>query len=87
MAIEGFIDESKALAQATVHWLRHTGISDDLNKRGRPIVHVRDDAGHTTSATTDLYNDAELQARHNSGKKKNSSGLILWLILAQKKFG
>ena len=70
MAKEGFIDESKALAEATVHWLRHTGISDDLNKRGRPIVHVRDDAGHTTSATTDLYNDAELQARHNSGKKK-----------------
>jgi len=70
MAKEGFIDESKALAEATVHWLRHTGISDDLNKRGRPIVHVRDDAGHTTSATTDLYNDAELQARHHSGKKK-----------------
>ncbi len=71
MAKEGFIDESKALAEATVHWLRHTGISDDLNKRGRSIVHVRDDAGHTTRATTDLYNDAELQARHNSGKKKN----------------
>ena len=70
MAKEGFIDESKALSEATVHWLRHTGISDDLNKRGRPTVHVRDDAGHTTSATTDLYNDAELQARHSSGKKK-----------------
>ena len=70
MAKEDFIDESKALAEATVHWLRHTGISDDLNKRGRPIVHVRDDAGHTSSATTDLYNDAELQARHNSGKNK-----------------
>ncbi len=70
MAKEGFVDESKTLSEATVHWLRHTGISDDLNKRGRPIVHVRDDAGHTTSATTDLYNDAELQARHNSGKKK-----------------
>lgn len=71
MAREGFKDESKALSEATVHWLRHTGISDDLNKRGRPIVHVRDDAGHTTSATTDIYNDAELQARHASGKKKD----------------
>ncbi len=71
MVKEGFIDEAKALSNATVHWLRHTGISDDLNKRGRPMVHVRDDAGHTTSATTDLYNDAELQARHNSGKRKN----------------
>lgn len=71
MEKEGFIDESKALSEATVHWLRHTGISDDLNKRGRPMIHVRDDAGHTSSATTDIYNDAELQARHDSGKKKN----------------
>ncbi|MHA7841667.1 MAG: tyrosine-type recombinase/integrase [Gammaproteobacteria bacterium] len=70
MKKEGFIEEANALAEATVHWLRHTGISDDLNKRGRPMVHVRDDAGHTTSATTDLYNDAELQKRHASGKKK-----------------
>lgn len=70
MIEEGFKDEAEALSEATVHWLRHTGISDDLNKRNRPIVHVRDDAGHTTSATTDLYNDAELQARHSSGKKK-----------------
>ena len=71
MEKEGFIDESKALSEATVYWLRHTGISDDLNKRGRPMIHVRDDAGHTSSATTDVYNDAELQARHDSGKKKN----------------
>ena len=70
MMSEGFNEEAKPLAEATVHWLRHTGISDDLNKRGRPIVHVREDAGHTSSATTDLYNDAELQARHDSGKKK-----------------
>ena len=30
-------DEADALETATVHWLRHTGISDDVNKRGRPI--------------------------------------------------
>ncbi len=71
MREEGFTEEANALSEATVHWLRHTGISDDLNKRGRPIVHVRDDAGHTTSATTDLYNDAELEARHLSGRNKN----------------
>jgi site-specific recombinase XerD len=71
MAEEGFLNESKALSEATVHWLRHTGISDDLNKRNRPIVHVREDAGHTSSATTDLYNDAELKARHDSGKDKD----------------
>lgn len=71
MIKEGFTEEAKTLCEATVHWLRHTGISDDLNKRGRPIPHVRDDAGHTSSATTDLYNDAELQERHASAKKKN----------------
>ncbi len=70
MAKEGFIDESKALVEATVHWLRHTGISDDLNKRGRPIVHVRDDAGHTTSATTDLYNDVNYKRGIIQGKRK-----------------
>ena len=24
--------------QATVHWLRHTGISDDINKNGRSVA-------------------------------------------------
>lgn len=71
MRQEGFVDEASTLAVATAHWLRHTGISDDLNKRGRPLIHVRDDAGHTSSATTDIYNDTELQARHHSNKNKS----------------
>ena len=62
--------EANALESATVHWLRHTGISDDINKRKRPIAHVRDDAGHRTSATTDRYNDIELKERHSSAKYK-----------------
>lgn len=70
----GFNDEAQALESATVHWLRHTGISDDINKRGRPIAHVRDDAGHSSSATTDRYNDIELQARHDSAKNKGTRG-------------
>src|SRR5262249_14129612 len=40
----GFQADAGALETATVHWLRHTGISDDINKRGRPVAHVRDDA-------------------------------------------
>lgn len=67
---DGLDDDAIALEEATVHWLRHTGISDDLNKNLRPIAHVREDAGHSSSATTDLYNDAELQARHQSAKHK-----------------
>lgn len=70
MISEGFSDEAQTLQEATVHWLRHTGISDDINKRGRPISHVRDDAGHSSSAITDRYNDTELQARHQSAKFK-----------------
>jgi site-specific recombinase XerD len=62
--------EADALETATVHWLRHTGISDDINKRGRPVAHVRDDAGHSSSAITDRYNDIELKERHQSAKNK-----------------
>lgn len=67
---DGKKNETVALEEATVHWLRHTGISDDLNKLGRPTSHVRDDAGHSNSAITDLYNDSELQARHASANAK-----------------
>jgi len=62
--------EADSMESATVHWLRHTGISDDINKRGRPISHVRDDAGHSSSAITDRYNDIELKERYESAKKK-----------------
>lgn len=65
---DGFIEESESLNEATVHWLRHTGISDDV--KIRPREHVRDDAGHSSSAITDKYIDVELRARHSSAKKK-----------------
>ena len=56
-------EEADNLASATVHWLRHTGISEDV--KIRPREHVRDDAGHSSSATTDRYIDIELTERHN----------------------
>lgn len=65
---EGFAEEAEQLKAATVHWLRHTGISDDV--KHRPREHVRDDAGHGSSAITDKYIDVELRARHASGKRK-----------------
>lgn len=73
---EQFLVDADALEAATVHWLRHTGISDDINKRGRPVAHVRDDAGHSSSATTDRYNDIELKQRHQSAKHKKLSELF-----------
>lgn len=65
---KGHTDEADNLAAATVHWLRHTGISEDV--KIRPREHVRDDAGHSSSATTDRYIDIEKQARYQSAKKK-----------------
>src|SRR5260364_397025 len=64
VASDGFQDEAEALSEATVHWLRHTGISEDV--KHRPREHVRDDAGHSSSAITDKYIDIELRARHAS---------------------
>lgn len=61
-------DEADGLLTATVHWLRHTGISDDV--KHRPREHVRDDAGHSSSVITDKYIDIELQERHASAKEK-----------------
>jgi len=68
---DGFIEEAETLNDATVHWLRHTGISDDV--KIRPREHVRDDAGHSSSATTDKYIDIELRERHRSARKKTIS--------------
>ena len=65
-----YFDEADALETATVHWLRHTGISDDVNKRGRPIMHVRDDAGHASIVTTEGYSDVEMKDRYRSAKDK-----------------
>lgn len=65
---DGLGEEAQTLSEATVHWLRHTGISDDVKRR--PREHVRDDAGHSSSAITDKYIDIELRERHRSAKKK-----------------
>lgn len=65
---ENAMEEADILLMATVHWLRHTGISEDV--KIRPREHVRDDAGHSSSATTDRYIDVEKEARHRSARKK-----------------
>ncbi len=68
LRMSGFEEDADALMSATVHWLRHTGISEDV--KTRPREHVRDDAGHSSSAITDKYIDIELRARHASAKSK-----------------
>ncbi len=68
MKREGFVEDAERLGDATVHWLRHTGISEDV--KHRPREHVRDDAGHGSSAITDRYIDVERAERHASARNK-----------------
>mgnify|MGYP000090055609 CR=1 FL=1 len=68
---EGRQEEANGLRVATVHWLRHTGISEDVKRR--PREHVRDDAGHSSGAITDRYIDVELRERARSAKDKTIS--------------
>jgi integrase len=68
MRNDGLEEDAVELKAATVHWLRHTGISEDV--KIRPREHVRDDAGHSSMQTTDRYIESELRERHASGKHK-----------------
>ena len=68
MKESGLGDDAMELKAATVHWLRHTGISEDV--KSRPREHVRDDAGHSSMATTDRYIESDRRERHASAKKK-----------------
>lgn len=68
LELTGQKEEAVELRVATVHWLRHTGISEDV--KHRPREHVRDDAGHSSSAITDKYIDVELKERARSARNK-----------------
>lgn len=68
MTAKGLAEEAHDLQTATVHWLRHTGISEDV--KIRPREHVRDDAGHASMATTDRYIESDRRERHESGRHK-----------------
>ncbi len=65
---KGESHEAAILRVATVHWLRHTGISEDV--KHRPREHVRDDAGHSSGAITDKYIDVNLRDRAKTAKDK-----------------
>ena len=68
MRKDGFVEEAHQLTAATVHWFRHTGISEDV--KHRPREHVRDDAGHGSSAITDRYIDVQLMSAMPRAAKK-----------------
>ncbi len=64
----GKIDEAEDLETATVHWLRHTAISSEVEYR--PREHIRDDVGHENASTMDKYIDTDRIARHQSAQSK-----------------
>mgnify|MGYP001986356719 CR=1 FL=1 len=69
MRSEGFNDEAKALREATTHWLRHTGASQDITTR--PLKHMADDLGHASMGTTDqVYIQSDMRERALSGKTR-----------------
>lgn len=69
MQADGLGDDALELRASSAHWLRHTGISEDV--KTRPREHVRDDAGHVSMSTTDRYVDTDRRERHASGKFKS----------------
>jgi len=73
MKTDGLAEDAAELRAATVHWLRHTGISEDV--KIRPREHVRDDAGHSSMQTTDRYIESDARERHRSGKRKQIKDL------------
>ncbi len=77
MKSDGMEDlDAAKLKEATVHWLRHTGISEDV--QNRPREHVRDDAGHSSMATTDRYIESNQRERHATGREKPSRLFEEW---------
>ena len=64
---------------ATVHWLRHTGISEDF--KYRPREHVRDDAGDANMQTTDRYIESDNRERLASRKQKKSKTFDIGLLI------
>jgi integrase/recombinase XerD len=70
MVAEGFGGEAKALREATTHWLRHTGASQDIATR--PLKHMSDDLGHASMGTTDqVYIQSDMKERAKSGKGRD----------------
>ena len=69
MTSESFADEAKALREATTHWLRHTGASQDISTR--PLKHMADDLGHASMGTTDqVYIQSDMKERARSGNTR-----------------
>lgn len=69
----GMEHDADTINDASPHWLRHTGISHDININKRPLAEVRDDAGHDSIETTSIYLHTSSIERYLSAKNKRLS--------------
>jgi len=69
-AEDGFSEDAAEMRQMTVHGIRHTGITHDINLNGRPLSHVQADAGHDSIDTTSRYLHTSRVERHESAASK-----------------
>ena len=67
---DGFSEDAKQMRNLSVHSIRHTGITHDININGRPLSHVQADAGHESIDTTSQYLHTSQIERHQSAQNK-----------------
>jgi site-specific recombinase XerD len=63
--VRSFESRITRLRSASAHWLRHTAGSK-MARTGADLLHVRDNLGHSTLATTSIYLHTEDDARHRA---------------------
>lgn len=62
--------EAERVLQASAHWLRHTAGSH-MSNGALDLRHVRDNLGHGSIATTNIYLHSPDDARHDETEKKH----------------
>ncbi|WMC12139.1 site-specific integrase [Oceanimonas pelagia] len=67
---DGFDQDAAEMRTLTVHSIRHTGITHDINYNGRPLSHVQADAGHDSIDTTSQYLHTGKVERYESAVNK-----------------
>ncbi|MFS1436253.1 MULTISPECIES: tyrosine-type recombinase/integrase [Vibrio] len=69
---EGKFSDAEFVRSAVVHSLRHTGITHDLDVRGRRIEFVSRDAGHGSTQVTNIYISRDTLERFMDSVGKSS---------------
>ncbi|WP_108946534.1 tyrosine-type recombinase/integrase [Shewanella halifaxensis] len=68
---DGFVSDAEQMRSLSIHNIRHTGITHDININGRPLSHVQADAGHESIDTTSQYLHTSQIERHESAQNKS----------------